>query len=88
MCDWGNPDPGPTYWEIMQAEKRMTICDRVRRLLSDGKARTCMQILHSLGDPCNSDSLSSSLLKMGRKGELEMIPNFGPRGGRGYRKKG
>lgn len=66
----------------------MTICDRVRKLLKDGQTRTCMMILHELGDPCSSDSLSSSLLKMGRKGELEMIPNFGPLGGRGYKKKG
>lgn len=44
-----------------------------------------MQILHELGDPCNSDSLSSSLLQMGRKGELKMIDDFGPRGGRGYK---
>ncbi len=22
MCDWGNPNPGPTYHEIMESEKR------------------------------------------------------------------
>ena len=90
MCDWGGGPDG--YYSHgypdrdRDEEPRMTLADRVRRLLSDGKMRTCMQILHELGDPCKSDSLSSTLLKMGRKGELEMRENFGPRGGRGYKK--
>lgn len=54
--------------------------------MADGKIRTCMQILHQLGDPCNSDSLSSSLLRMARKGEFRIVEGFGPRGGKGYRK--
>jgi hypothetical protein len=56
--------------------------------MADGETRTCMQILHQLGDPCHSDSLSSSLLAMERKGEFEIIEGFGPLGGNGYRKIG
>lgn len=66
-------------------EKRVSGRERARRLLSDGKTRTCMEILHQLGDFTSSDSLSSSLLQMVKKGELEAVPKFGPRGGRGYR---
>ena len=65
-----------------------TIRSQVRELLQDGKTRTCMQILHQLDDLTSSDSLSSSLLQMARKGELETADRFGPRGGRGYRMKG